>query len=672
MTPQQTHSLSPEAILKDPSRFTQTSSPPLGKTKLGLIAAKPSSPEPTHTVALNLDDPEVKGAARTLLLREPGLAAAAVAEYPDLKEYLEKDLGIASSGVASVVTARPFVVPEEDVIAVDEDDDDGVLDSQLRLAATSMKAQGGGKFSMLVAVTQAALNSQLFFRWADPERPELQTMVVEAVLADAAPGARVDADMAAPQVSLKVVNEAGQNSGSVFFHLNFLGGVCRVWDTETQTLVEAEDIFGWRMVVEVDLKLVDLDVEGEEYRRVAEQYQIPGTFGISALAAEFDTARVTAETWAQSTFGSFSMSPSRRESFAALVLRHLHALSLSINYSLVDRTGTIPNPTMPPTQLILQTYPYRHSTAQSSGSILSAPVEGLSAAGDKNMLLYLGMTRNQGLPASQHLPFSANWVASMSPAAGNPVAGCLAINRADFLDGFLIPKLTAINRATYFEVTKAHTKKTGPAKAEYSFSIGRAEQPDSFFAWRKMAVGQLTVYAWTTSSSKSDEDGLAGFESRASGKAGVSNVLQLHEGTNRISWGTSASLRLETSLKAFGINSKGVATASRTGTTSINLNSVLDGKLSAAIAMPAGWVTTTSDGSNSFGFSGTNMDHFADELEHRYFDESVITTSVNNINDKLQKGSAFVLPGGGNFLMKNPVFNGEFDLLVELTYNGSQ
>ncbi len=152
MTTQQTHPLSPEAILKDPSRFTQTSSPPLGKTKLGLIAAKPSS-EPTHTIALNLDDPEVKRAARTLLLREPSLAAAAVAEYPDLKEYLEKDLGIASSRVASVVTTRPFPIPEprddEDEVSIAVAEDDGVLDSQLRLAATSMKAQGGGAFSMV-------------------------------------------------------------------------------------------------------------------------------------------------------------------------------------------------------------------------------------------------------------------------------------------------------------------------------------------------------------------------------------------------------------------------------------------------------------------------------------------------------------------------------------------
>lgn len=139
-----------------------------------------------------------------------------------------------------------------------------------------------------MAVTQAALNSQLVFRWGDPERPELQTMVVEAVPVNAAHGAMVDADMAAPQVSLKVVNDAEQNSVSVFFHLNFFGGVCSVWDTETQTLVKVDDTFGWRMVVEVDLKLVDLDANGEEHRRVVEQYKIPGTFGISALVAKFD------------------------------------------------------------------------------------------------------------------------------------------------------------------------------------------------------------------------------------------------------------------------------------------------------------------------------------------------------------------------------------------------
>ena len=88
--------------------------------------------------------------------------------------------------------------------------------------------------------------------------------------------------------------------------------------------------------------------------------------------------------------------------------------------------------------------------------------------------------------------------------------------------------------------------------------------------------------------------------------------------------------------------------------------------------MPAGWVKTTSDGSNSFGFGGTSMDNFANDLEHKYFDNAKIVQIVKSINERLERDFAFVLPGGGNFLMKDPIFNSNMDLLVDLTYNASQ
>ena len=102
-------------------------------------------------------------------------------------------------------------------------------------------------------------------------------------------GESINADMAAPQLSLKVLSEATQGSGSVLFYLNFLGGACSVWDAGNQSLVQVDDTFGWKVVVEVNLQLVDLDSRGDEYRRVAAKYDVPGSFGISALVAKFDS-----------------------------------------------------------------------------------------------------------------------------------------------------------------------------------------------------------------------------------------------------------------------------------------------------------------------------------------------------------------------------------------------
>lgn len=51
--------------------------------------------------------------------------------------------------------------------------------------------------------------------------------------------------------------------------------------------MKADDTFGWKLVFEVDLKLVDLDDASPKYQKVAATYHVPGNYGISALVVEF-------------------------------------------------------------------------------------------------------------------------------------------------------------------------------------------------------------------------------------------------------------------------------------------------------------------------------------------------------------------------------------------------
>lgn len=223
-------------------------------------------------------------------------------------------------------------------------------------------------------------------------------------------------------------------------------------------------------------------------------------------------ARLTESTWEPRNFGTFDMKPSRRVSFAALVTDWMKNLTMSINYSLVDSVATIPDPTVPPTSQVLQTYPYKTTTTQG----VHSSFEGLGGLGDRNMLLYLGMTGGQSMPPTKHLPWKANWVSASAP--DNLVAGCLAISRTDFVDNWLIPNLAIINNATDFEVTEVSTKKTGPATASYRFSIGkRTDLPESAFNWTKIVSGAKTMYYWSRSRRIKDEDGKNGFKSRAEG-----------------------------------------------------------------------------------------------------------------------------------------------------------
>lgn len=90
----------------------------------------------------------------------------------------------------------------------------------------------------LVAVTQACLNAQLHARWTaevDLDRSELRNMVVPDG-DDAEPslfpdGVFINAELAAPQISLLVESEGSPSSA--LFYLKFLEGRCALWDEET-------------------------------------------------------------------------------------------------------------------------------------------------------------------------------------------------------------------------------------------------------------------------------------------------------------------------------------------------------------------------------------------------------------------------------------------------------
>ena len=142
-------------VLRDASHFTQKSSVKPVKDKSGL-----SETDLTNTVSLDLDDPEVKEAARNLFLKDPTLAAEAVAEYPELQKYINEGLDIKIPKVQTpsvegrAAVPVPRTVTDDDNEAKDGDVDDAergltVLDNLLRRTKTSLDAKGGGNFSMV-------------------------------------------------------------------------------------------------------------------------------------------------------------------------------------------------------------------------------------------------------------------------------------------------------------------------------------------------------------------------------------------------------------------------------------------------------------------------------------------------------------------------------------------
>lgn len=143
---------SPKAVIKDAVHFQQHSKISTGETANDTSA--------THSVSLDLQDPEVKAAARQIFLKGPALAAEAVAEYPELARYL-KELGVPTPKAGQQPLSRLIPVPDDDDdLKADSEPDEpenggagqGIIpDSILRITNSSLNAKQGGRFSMVSA-----------------------------------------------------------------------------------------------------------------------------------------------------------------------------------------------------------------------------------------------------------------------------------------------------------------------------------------------------------------------------------------------------------------------------------------------------------------------------------------------------------------------------------------
>jgi hypothetical protein len=145
---------SPKAVIKDAVHFQQHSQISTGRTANDTSA--------THSVSLDLQDPEVKAAARQIFLKDPALAAEAVAEYPELAGYL-KELGVPAPKAGQRPLSRLIPVPEDDDLKADSEPDEPkngdanrdisitISDSITRVTNSSLNAKQAGRFSMVSA-----------------------------------------------------------------------------------------------------------------------------------------------------------------------------------------------------------------------------------------------------------------------------------------------------------------------------------------------------------------------------------------------------------------------------------------------------------------------------------------------------------------------------------------
>ncbi|KAG8751073.1 hypothetical protein FRC12_012620 [Ceratobasidium sp. 428] len=318
-------------------------------------------------------------------------------------------------------------------------------------------------------------------------------------------------------------------------------------------------------------------------------------------------------------------------------------------------------PTLVPTSMTHQNYPFLVSTVANPTSDLFGPQKYI---GDNNMFLYLEMTNHKLLPKVA-LNYSANWVVN---EPDQPVKdGTLAIAKQCFFDSYLLPKLASINRETAIKAIRAEHGGYEIETIQFDFQMGKMYDTNAdpgLYQWKSTSnplrweFGQETFV-------ESHYDSLMTrqLEIYGSLRCQFNNVLEVLPNTNVIR--ISGSLRVAKVRNANKWNG-GNYNYSRNWSITINLDSVEKSGLVAKAEVDPGQAQQEHN-SDGHLFAQDDAQH-AQSLKDIINGALNIDSAVDDLNSMFNGPWDFYFPGTGVFLLKNPKFNNEGDLLTELSY----
>ncbi|KAF7585360.1 hypothetical protein BBP40_011116 [Aspergillus hancockii] len=443
------------------------------------------------------------------------------------------------------------------------------------------------------------------------------------------------------------------------------------------------DVTGWTIAFSVDIGLEDIEPGSEEDQKVRSVLNQPGDFSIKSLFLLFNQANIIKLDPDNCDFKGAALD---QDDISALggVLADWYVgpdtvmadrQKRTIGYGLCTTKPSSVNqqaPTFPPTSLKFQTYEYI-----APGS--TEPQEGLGK-GDNNMLLYLQMTDNQKFPDTAILPYTGNFVA-------DGMDGTMCVDRKIFWDDYLLRKLTpqllqSLNRATYAWVKS--TDQSNSFNLIFNIGLGDPGHSDDYFLWNP----KQAPFDWSWNPDEAEQR----YHNTHNGDGDANslritcttaNTMTTQPGSNKIHIGGTTSVMVEA-----GANSKILIApwsydykihAWIEWTTTVTLSAVEDGGIQISLGLP-------SDPTSAFPVQSEVLDN---NFDIPWGDGDEITETQKNqvvgclqgqlgnfpladVEAELQKnlnGAArFVVPGGGSFSYKNPMFNDNGDLFVEVSY----
>ncbi|KIW94663.1 uncharacterized protein Z519_04640 [Cladophialophora bantiana CBS 173.52] len=376
-----------------------------------------------------------------------------------------------------------------------------------------------------------------------------------------------------------------------------------------------------------------------------------------------------------SDFKGFEFQGSQATDFAKLLDGWIRGAesngALTFGYSLTTGKAAEMNPQAPtflPAREKLQVYPYK-SPFSHNISI------GLSEDGEKNMLIILNTGSLQGVPEKEVLPYSGNWCIKNIPAT-------LAVSKDVFFNSFLVrpwptslgsqvPLLVRINQAAYFEAKMAHAEKH-PFNSEFSFRYGKADLAPGIYDFREVSDTQTgdVSWAWSRNSSKSHQDGGSAFHARAEISTASSTTVTAQPAGNKVKIDGTTTLTFKTSIVDFGISQNGSAKIIVKYSFELSLRSILEGGLFMDMPLSCNNVSLDVKIDKTFLQPRSSIENLANDVVSKFRGDTDLQTTADALKDVLQTTGGFVVPGGGTFFYKDPIFNKNRDLLISAEYDG--
>ncbi|PYH73601.1 uncharacterized protein BO88DRAFT_449471 [Aspergillus vadensis CBS 113365] len=533
-------------------------------------------------------------------------------------------------------------------------------------ASKRLQATLGG-FSMVTALTQGAINNAMAaLVTAQPEMAHIDCSTNR--------GDSIKGTIAEPLVSLKVI---GETHTELEYTTRFVSGTLHFDYGEGE---KSFDVANWEIAFDVDWDTTDIEEGSEENKRVKAAIDQAGDYSIKSLFLVFNLGDIIKPNLDHCNFQGADLESDDILYIAAILAKWYidegpmtDRQNRTIGYGLHTSDPSSVNEdaaTFPPTSLKFQTYGYI-----APGK--TEPDEGIGA-GDNNMLLYLQMTDNQAFPSDPFLAYSGNFA-----AAG--MDGTMAIDRSIIWDSYLLRTtselLNTLNHATYVWVKTADVDST--TNPNWEIGIGdsiHSASPD-FFSWNP--TGTMS-WSWGLPQKESEQHSKKeGWNGNSYGRITVdcttSNTMSTKSGSNIIQIGGKSDIKVSVSC---GHESVTLPWATEYGvhvwlewSTTITMKGEDSGGLRMELDLSDNVFKVDND---PISFFGSQIGVTKSDVERRQgalqdnLKEALKNSALQSVEEALQTNlnstARFVVPGQGTFSYKDPVFNDNGDLLIEVGY----